>query len=211
MKKIKNGLVVLFLMSAINLLAQKDTALIQFSGVVLRSDSLYPIVYTYVYEKRSRYGDITDVNGFFSLAAKRGDTIVFNALEFKKNYYIIPDTLTSDKYNIIKLLTQDTNYLEPVIIYPLPPRVQFDYIFVKTEIPDDDLERARKNLDRESLRQDALRGKVDAQSAYTAQMRQQANNLYFKGQLPPNPLLNPLSWAKFFESWQRGDYKKKRK
>ena len=188
-----------------------DTSLIQFSGMVLTSDSLYPISYTYVYEKSRRFGDITDRNGFFNLTAKRGDTIVFNALEFKKSYFVIPDTLSKDKYNIIKLLTQDTNFLEPVVIYPLPPRVQFDYIFVQTEVPDDDLEIARKNFERENLRQEALQGKVEAQSAYSAEMRQRAANLYSAGQLPPNNLLNPMAWQQFFKAWQNGDYKKKKK
>ncbi|MDB4347301.1 carboxypeptidase-like regulatory domain-containing protein [Bacteroidia bacterium] len=189
----------------------RDTGLIEFSGLVLTSDSLYPISYVYVFEKNTRQGDVSDGNGFFALTARKGDTIVFNGMEYKQSYYIIPDTLKQSKYNIIKLLTQDTNYLQPVVIYPLPPRLQFDYIFVKTEIPDDDLELARKNLKRENLRQEALAGKQDAKSAYSQEMKRQADNLYWKGQLPPNNLLNPVSWQKFFQAWQRGDYKKKKK
>jgi len=189
----------------------KDTSLIEFSGLVLTTDSLFAIPYVYVFEKYRRFGDVTDRNGFFTITANKGDTIVFNALEYKIGFYVIPDTLTKSKYNIIKLMTQDTNYLEPVVIYPLPPRVQFDYIFVRTEIPDDDLEIARKNLQRENLRQEALDGRPDAKAAYSAQMRQQAANLYWKGQLPPNNLLNPIAWQQFFDSWKKGDYKKKKK
>lgn len=187
-----------------------DTGLIEFTGLVLTSDSLYPLSYVYVFEKKSRMGDVTDANGFFALTARRGDTIIFNGFEFKRSVFVIPDTLKKSKYNIIKLLTQDTNYLEPIVLYPLPPRVQFDYIFVRTEVPDDDLEIARKNLERENLRQEALAGRQDAKSAYSQEMRKQAENLYWKGQLPPNNLLNPLAWQEFFQAWQRGDYKKKK-
>lgn len=190
---------------------QSDSSLIEFSGMVLTSDSLFPIAYVFIYEKKTKFGDVTDANGYFSFTAKKGDTIIFNGMEYKKDYYVIPDTLTKGKYNIIKLLTQDTNYLQPVVIYPLPPRVQFDYIFVKTEVPDDDLEIARKNLEREKLRQDALAGTNDAKAAYSAAMRQQAEALYYKGQLPPNNLLNPMAWQKFFQAWERGDYRKKKK
>lgn len=188
-----------------------DTNLIEFSGMVLTSDSLYPISYVFIYEKHTKMGDVTDGNGYFAFTAKKGDTIVFNGMEYKKDFYVIPDTLTKSKYNIIKLLTQDTNYLQPVVLYPLPPRVQFDYIFVKTEVPDDDLEIARKNLQRERLRQEALEGTQDAKAAYSAAMRKQAEALYWKGQLPPNNLLNPAAWQQFFQAWQRGDYRKKKK
>ncbi len=203
-----------FLVSFISSYAQtddKDGDLIEFSGVVLTSDSLYPIAYVYVYDKKTRLGDMTDGNGFFAISARIGDTIVFNALEYKKAYFIIPDTLKKTKYNIIKLLTQDTNYLQPLVLYPLPPRVQFDYIFVRTEVPDDNLEIARKNLQRENLRQEALEGRSDAKSAYSSEMRRRAENLYWKGQLPPNNLLNPLAWKRFFQAWERGDYRKKKK
>lgn len=202
---------IFFAASAMANAQNRDTTLIEFSGLVLTSDSLFPISYVYVFEKNTRQGDVSDGNGFFALTAKKGDTIVFNGMEYKQSYYIIPDTLRQTKYNIIKLLTQDTNYLQPVVIYPLPPRVQFDYIFVRTEIPDDDLELARKNLKRENLRQEALEGKQDAKYAYSQEMKRQADNLYWKGQLPPNNLLNPVSWQKFFQAWQRGDYKKKKK
>jgi len=211
MRKILFILFLLFVFSSQAKAQKSDTSLIEFSGLVLTSDSLFPISYVFVFEKNSRQGDMTDGNGFFALTAKKGDTIVFNGIEYKQSYYVIPDTLTDTKYNIIKLLTQDTNYLQPVVIYPLPPRVQFDYIFVKTEIPDDNLEIARKNLKRENLRQEALEGKPDAKLAYSREMQQQAANLYWKGQLPPNNLLNPLSWQKFFQAWERGDYRRKKK
>ena len=203
---------ILFSSTELKLSAQSssDSSLIEFSGMVLTSDSLFPIGYVYIYEKYSRMGDVSDGNGYFAFTAEEGDTIIFNGIEFKKSFYVIPDTLTESKYNIIKLLTQDTTYLSPVILYPLPPRVQFDYIFVQTEVPDDNLEIARKNLERERLRQEALAGTKDAKAAYSAAMRQNAENLYWKGQLPPNNLLNPLAWSKFFESWQRGDYRKKK-
>lgn len=188
----------------------KDSTIIEFSGMVLTSDSLFPISYIYVFEKNSRMGTRTDRNGFFAFTAQKGDTIVFKGIEYQLSYYIIPDSLKKNKYNIIKLLTADTNFLQPVIIYPLPPRVQFDYIFVRTEIPDDDFEKARKNLQNEFLRQEALTGKQDAKAAYSQAMRANVNALYWKGQLPPNYLLNPNAWAQFFNAWKRGDYKKKK-
>lgn len=190
---------------------KRDSGLIEFSGLVLTSDSLYPISYAYVFHKHTRRGDVTDVNGFFAITAERGDTIIFKSHEFQSTQYIIPDSLQEDKYNIIKLLTQDTNYLQPLILYPLPPRRHFDQIFVRNDVPDDDLEIARKNLKRENLRQEALEGRQDAKAAYSQEMRRQAENLYWKGQLPVNNLLNPLAWQKFFQAWQKGDYKKKKK
>ena len=49
-------------------------------------------------------------------------------------------------------MTADTVYLDVSVITPLPKRDMFDYYFVKADIPDDDMERARKNLERERLK-----------------------------------------------------------
>lgn len=109
---------------------------------------------------------------------------------------------------MVKLLTTDTMHLPEAVIYPLPGRQMFDYYFVKADIPDDDMERARKNLERESLKESAQYLKPDGLEAGKSYLAANAAKYYYKGQLPPNNLLNPLAWAKFFEAWKRGDFKK---
>jgi hypothetical protein len=188
-----------------------DTSLIQFSGLVLTSDSIFPIPQVIVRVKGSGYGIYSDLNGFFSFVARKGDTVQFQHVQFKNVKYIIPDTLSGIKYNVVQLMTQDTIYLPATIIRPLPNREIFDYVFVNKEVPDDKIERARKNLNQAELKERAANMDIDASENYRNYMANESKKLYYAGQYPSNNLLNPFAWASFFKAWQRGDFKSKKK
>ncbi len=106
-------------------------------------------------------------------------------------------------------MTEDTLYLTSVFIRPLPSREIFDYYFVKVEIPDDDLERARKNLDREKMKEYRTQMGMDGGENAKYHLQQQAQKFYYAGQIPPMNIFSPIAWAKFFEAWKKGDFKKK--
>ncbi|MFM9007073.1 MAG: carboxypeptidase-like regulatory domain-containing protein, partial [Bacteroidota bacterium] len=95
-----------------NALAQsrsiRNEDLIQFSGVVVSSDSLMPIPFTSVIIRNARRGTVTDYYGFFSFVAMKGDTIDFQYTGFKTASYILPDTLKNHHYSIIQVLVLDT-------------------------------------------------------------------------------------------------------
>ncbi len=189
-----------------------DSTLIQFSGLLLTSDSIHPIPFASVYVNKNPYGYYSNLDGYFSIVASKGDTVIFSHVEFNRTYFIIPDTLKEQKYSIIKLMTKDTQYFPGVMITAMPPRATFDYLFVTKEIPNDDISRAKDNLEREAMRDQAstLSGS-DASEAYKAMAREYSTKYnYAAGQVPPMNLLNPFAWAQFFESWKRGDYKKKK-
>ena len=188
-----------------------DSDLVQFSGVVMTSDSLIGIPYVSVVIRRTKTGSYSDYNGYFNFVAHKGDTIDFSCIGFKNSYYVLPDTLKKQKYSMIKLMTADTVYLDVSVITPLPKRDMFDYYFVKADIPDDDMERARKNLERERLKEESETLLADGKEAGKFHLQQQARAYYSAGQIAPNNLLNPLAWAQFFEAWKRGDFKKQDK
>ena len=102
------------LISAFNVSGQtrsldsRDSSLIQFSGLLLSSDSIYPIPFAFIHAKNKPYGTYSNLEGYFSFVARAGDTIQFNHVEFKKSYMVIPDTLKDHKYSVVKLLTKDT-------------------------------------------------------------------------------------------------------
>ena len=87
--------------------AQSDDKLVQISGVVLTSDSLDHVSFANIVAKGSRHGTISDYFGYFSFVAQKGDTIEFAALGFKKAFFVIPDTLSSNKYSLIKIMDPD--------------------------------------------------------------------------------------------------------
>ena len=186
--------------------------LVQFSGVVVTADSLKPLPYVSVIIRDTWRGTLTDYFGFFSFVARMNDTIEFSYLGFKKSTFIIPDTLTSNRYSLIQMMQGDTIVLRETIIYPWPTKEQFKEAFMNLRIPDDDLERARKNLAQADMQALYDNMPMDGSMNFRNQMQGQQSRLYYAGgQLPPNNLLNPIAWAKFIEAWQNGDLKRKDK
>ena len=187
-----------------------DTVIyVQVSGIVVTGEKLSPVPFVNVVEKQSRRGTSSDYYGFFSFVAVPGDTIIFSSIGYKKSQYIIPDTLTGQKYSLIQTIVEDTVMLAEYKVYPWPSREQFKDAFLNTDIPNDDLTRAQNNLEEEVL--------AFKQEAYPAggslnfkwQMDKVKSQLYYKGQAPPNNLLNPLAWGKFIKAWKDGDFKRK--
>ena len=189
--------------------AQKNNKPIQFSGLVLTSDSLMGIPYATVIIKNQGRGTLTNYQGFFSLVAMGGDTIQFSTVGFRTASIVIPDTLSRAKYSVIQLLTADTIYLEETVIYPWPTKEQFIHAFLSLNIPDDDLERAKKNLERERLKEIGETLTADADEAGDYYYRREAQRFYYSGQIPPQNIFNPFAWAQFIEAWKRGDFKRK--
>ncbi|MDI1233987.1 MAG: carboxypeptidase-like regulatory domain-containing protein [bacterium] len=211
MKKLLFGLLVL-VSAGLNAQTGKDSNLIQFSGILVNADSLYPVPFANISVIGKPYGTYSSLDGYFSFVARKGDTIAFSHVEFKTSYYIIPDSLKGFKYSMVKVMTQDTFYLPGQRVMPMPNRATFDYAFVTKGIPDDDFERAKNNLELEAMKERAYKMDNDASEAYRAVLRNQMQRSYYAGgQIPPMNILNPFAWAQFFEAWKRGDFKTKKK
>jgi len=97
------------------------------------------------------------------------------------------------------------------VIFPWPTKEQFKDAFLQLRVPDDDLARAERNLDRNQLNILATAMPMDGSMNFRYQMEQQSSRLYYAGQLPPNNLLNPVAWSKFIQMWQNGDFRNKNK
>jgi hypothetical protein len=182
---------------------------IQFSGVVVDGDSLQPVPYVNIIIKNTFRGTVSDFYGFFSFVAQVEDTVEFTSVGFRKGRYIIPGDLKDNRYSIIQMLQHDTLLLQETVIYPWPTKEQFAEAFIRLEVPDDDLERARKNLSQEQINDFAGGMPMDASMNYRNTISNYNTRLYTAGQIPMNNLLNPIAWAKFIQSWKNGDFKRK--
>lgn len=187
----------------------KARKLVQFTGIVVEGDSLKPVPYTSIIIKNTNRGTISDYFGYFSFVAQESDTLQFSAIGYANASFIIPDTLTTNKYSLIQVLRTDTVYLQTTEVYPWPTKEQFKQAFLKLEMPEDDLDRASRNMARSDMKERMTGMAMDASLNYKYSMQQYQSKLYYAGQLPPNNLLNPIAWAKFIQAWKRGDYKKK--
>ncbi len=183
--------------------------LVQFSGVVVEGDSLKPVPYTSIIVQNGHRGTVSDYFGYYSFVAQEGDTIEFSAIGFNSAFFIIPDTLTNNKYSLIQVLTMDTVRLAITDVYPWPTKEQFKKAFLALNLPEDDIIRADRNMARADVKERMTGMAMDASLNYKYNMQQYQSKLYYAGQLPPNNLLNPIAWAKFIKAWKNGDFKKK--
>ena len=118
--------------------------------------------------------------------------------------------MQTGRYSLIQAMYRDTVELDTVSIFPWPTPEQFKQAFLALDIPDDDLEIARKNLAPGVLKERGEAMPMTASMNFKWQMQQQQSQLYYAGQYRPNNLLNPIAWAKFIEAWKRGDFKQKK-
>lgn len=194
-----------------NTAKKTEEKLVQFSGVVLSSDSLYPVSYCSVYDFKARNVTYADYSGFFSFVARKGDTILFAAIGYKRAAYVIPDTLKAERYTILQLMRPDTVELPEVKIYPWPSREDFSNAFLNLDLPSTDIENMNRNLTLAELKQAQYDFGSDAVASYKNAMAMEYTRVYGAGQIPTINLLSPTAWSKFIRAWKRGDFKSKEK
>ncbi|TAL62743.1 MAG: carboxypeptidase-like regulatory domain-containing protein [Bacteroidetes bacterium] len=185
----------------------QDKDLIQFSGVIVESDSLRPVPFTRVIIKGSGRGTLADYSGYFSFVAQKKDTIIFSAMGYRRAQYIIPDTLSGNKYSLIQTLNMDTIMLATAVIYQWLTPEEFKKVFLIANVYVTDLDRAKKNLEREEMKEKFETMPMDGNMNYKSSMQQYQSKLYWAGQYPQNNLLNPFAWAQFVKMWREGKLK----
>lgn len=184
--------------------------LVQFSGVVVTGDSLQPVPFTSILTKGSYRGTMSDVYGYFSFVAQTGDTIMYAAVGFKTDHYLIPDTIAGNKYSMIHVMYPDTILLPTLTVTPWPTKEQFAQAFLNLRLSDDDYQVALKHLSPIEMMQRMENMPPDP--GLSRQFSAMADNtrLYQQGMAPSTNLFNPVAWAQFVQAWKSGQFKRKR-
>lgn len=203
-------IIVLFLFASLCRLSAQvaEEDLIQFSGIVLTADSLQPVPYTNISIKNTWRGTVSDYYGYFSFVAFKSDTIIFSSVGYKTGYYAIPDSITGNRYSMIQVMTTDTIMLSQTIIYPWPSREKFKEAFLNYDVPDDDFERAKKNMNQAQIASIAENYPMDGSMNFRHTMQLYQEKLYYNGQTQPITILNPIAWAEFIKAWKDGKFKR---
>ena len=207
MKKI--SAILLLLLAAFSESFSQTDRLIQFSGYALTADSLMGVPFAHITILNRGRVATAGPDGFFSFAAHEADTLYFTCVGFTPVMYLIPAKLESEKFSVIQMMTKNDIYLPNTIIYPWGPPSNFAPYFLALRLPDDDLQRAKRNMDRERLAELGERLEQDGGEATNVALRNSAAKTYYYGQTAPQNIFNPLAWAEFIRSWKRGDFKKK--
>ena len=187
---------------------------IQFSGVVVTEDEktgdVIPLPYTNIAIKGTSRGTISALDGFFSLVALKGDTIVFSYLGYQTIEYVLPDSLDSHYYSYYQIMSKDDILLPEAVIYPWPSRKYFKQEFLAMDINEELQQKARENLAEEVLRKMINEVPGDANEAIDLHLRQHAEAATWSGQFRPMKIFDLVSWQKFIKAWRNGDFKKKK-
>ena len=191
--------------------AQQASDLVQFSGLTLDGgrDELEPVPYVNILIQNRNRGTYSDIKGFFSIVAHKGDTIIFSAVGYKTANYIIPADLADDRYSLVQLMSRDVYNLPETVIFPWPSKDHFKLEFLAMDVTPELQDIAARNVATEAMKK--MRTEVPGDGVETGSyyLRQQSRQTYYVGQTPPMNIFNPVSWKKFFDAWKNGDFKRK--
>ncbi|WP_235296705.1 carboxypeptidase-like regulatory domain-containing protein [Portibacter marinus] len=213
---ITSSFLVVFLLMGIQVSAQKQidsVKVVQFSGLVVteQAGNAVPLPYTNIGVKGTSRGTVSEMNGFFSLAGRVGETIVFSHLGYQTVEFEIPDTIQGNLYSFIQIMSQDSVLLPIATIYPWPSKEYFDIEFLAMDVSDEMRERAKENLAENALMKLREAVPADGVEAGNIYLKEQAQANYYQGQFKPQRIFDLAAWAKFIEAWKRGDFKRKKK
>lgn len=193
---------------AFGLMAQEDKKdkkkIIQFTGVVFAPDSSSIVPGVHVYVPSAGRGTTTNPYGFFSMPVLEGDSVVFSAVGFERQHYIVPAHDKDFSLKVLITLKEDVTFLNEVEIFPYPTEAMFKEAVLSLELP---YQRQYDNMNAwlsqgyMSSAYADLPASSNANHQYYMQMQMQA--LQNKYQAPANNYLNPFAWAKFINSLKK--------
>lgn len=184
---------------------------VQINGVVMTSDSLYGVPDVTVSVKNQNRGTYTSETGVFALVCFKGDTLQFKSLGFSPSEYVVPETVQGNTISMVKLMSQDTFFLNETIIRALPSKESFRYVFEHMQPEDDRIEIARKNSDLAMMRMMTATLSPDGREGASYAMHGIAQRASYEGMRPPMQIMSPIAWGQFLQAWKRGDFRKKKK
>lgn len=179
---------------------------VQLSGFVATGDSLYGVAGVGVYVPNSTRGTQTNEYGFFSVPVLAGDSVLFSAIGYKKQYLIIPKTYSSQSYSIIMQLQEDPTELPMVDVFPWATERDFREAVANVRLPDEGRAIAMRNLDPERLEELFKTTPMDGASNFRhgmEQQRQLQQNRYMY------PTISPFAIPALIKSIMNGDFKQK--
>ncbi len=198
-------------MAASNAMAQAQTQVIQFTGVVVGADGSTPLPGVHIYVPKAGRGTTTNIYGYFSMPSLAGDSVVVSSIGYQRQSLIIPQ-VEGDKYTAMIELKVDTTFLSPVDVFPYPTEELLKQAILAMDIPVDQYAESNQ-LGREVLAEMLRTMPMDAATNYKYYQQQQFMRMHnrFNYTDPTQALLNPFAWANLIKAIKNGDFKNKDK
>jgi hypothetical protein len=156
-----------------------------------------------IYSKHLRRGAASDHRGIFSIISVPGDTIFFSAIGFKSTLLTVPNTASGNHYITDVIMVTDTIMIGEVLVLPWKTYSEFKRAVLENKPVDPLMENMEHNL---AMLQQQIWSDMSPTpgEAYRYTMQQMSDNLYTRGQMPANNLLNPFAWQKFVRGVKSG-------
>ena len=156
-----------------------------------------------IYSKHLKRGAASDHRGIFSIISIPGDTVFFSAIGYKSTLLTIPLTISGNHFITDVIMVTDTIMIGEVLVLPWKTYSEFKRAVIENKPVDPLMENMEFNL---ALVEQQIWSDMRATpgEAYRYTMQQVADNLYTRGQMPANNLLNPFAWQKFAQGVKSG-------
>ena len=188
----------------------KDSV-VQLVGVVMTADSLKALPYASILVREGqgpKRGTVANEAGVFSIVVLKGDSIEITNVGYNALIKKIPEDIAGNQYSLVVLMKEDTStQIGAIILRARPTKEQFEHDFVTLKFPDDNQAIAEKNTNEHERKRLMRTLPRDATEAASYSLRQQARQMYYTGQAPPQNIFNVAAWNEFIKAWKRGDFK----
>jgi hypothetical protein len=186
---------------------QQEKPLVQFTGMVYNADSIKVTVPYVTITNVTNHNQVylSDYRGYFSFVAHEHDSLLFTSIGFAPISVVIPANVANKSYiTEVKIKPRIIN-LPTFHVFPWATTDEFRKNFLSMKLADDDLEIARKNLERATSRSTSNNLPRDGQEIQSGWAQNENTNIMNQHSLTPNPLLNPIAWGTLIQQISEGD------
>ena len=207
----KKYIVYISLYIAIAQTLSAQEALIQWTGTIL-DELMQPIPYAHVIVQKDFRGTSSDLQGKFTIITFPGDTLLISCIGYMPVKIPVPNFSHDDSRHFFRdiVLNEDPIMLRELIVFPWKTYREFREAFLALELPEDDLQRAYRNI---AFLQERIYNAINSQTLTpNANFRDltnlRTNRMMTLGHMYPTyAIANPIAWAQFFQALRNGDFR----
>lgn len=181
--------------------AQLPPKVVQVSGVVLISDSLFPAGFVAIYRAKDRRGTYSGRDGYFTLPVMVGDTLFFTCTGLKDSYFVIPADVTDNQLSMVQVMNMESYMLPTAYILPYPSKTRLRAEILSLDLPGDEY----VSFHREGNDIVNYDGMLDFSAQSYRSASSQIQSRYTNGFYSGGNLLSRDAWGKFMRSLKSGE------
>ena len=186
--------------------------LMQWTGVV-RNDLLQPVPFAHIIRQKDFHAIMSDHTGKFTIIAFPRDTLLVSCVGYKLMKIPVPNVSYDDSrhFNRDIIMEEDTITLSELVIFPWRTYREFKEAFMALELPEDDLQRAYRNIAvlQEQIYAAIANRQATPNSNFRDAMNSRVTRMMTYGHMYPTySITNPIAWAQFFQALRNGDFKR---